>query len=87
MGKREAADERRHGTDFKEAACCPSAVVQGEAQRKNGLFQRSAREKWVPREGHQSFPPNPNEDGDRTTTLRWLLISAETGHRQHGQSG
>ena len=29
MGKREAGEERRQVTDFKEAACCPSVVVQG----------------------------------------------------------
>ena len=41
-GKRKA-DERRQATDFKEAVCCPSAVVQGAAQRKNDLCERSAR--------------------------------------------
>ena len=34
-GKRKAGEERKQATDFKEAVCCPSAVVQGEAQRKN----------------------------------------------------
>ena len=33
-GKRKAAEERRQGTDFKEAACCPSAVVQGQHGEK-----------------------------------------------------
>ena len=33
-GKRKAGEERRHATDFKEAACCPSAVVQGAAWHK-----------------------------------------------------
>ena len=28
-GKRKAGEERRQETDFKEAACCLSAVVQG----------------------------------------------------------
>ena len=27
MGKREAGEERKHATDFKEVVCCPSAVV------------------------------------------------------------
>ena len=34
-GKRKAGEERKQVTDFKEAVCCPSAVVQGAAQRKN----------------------------------------------------
>ena len=69
---------KRKATDFREAACCPSAVVQGATQRKNGLCERSARGNWDPREGQQPFRPNPNEVGDRTTTLRRLLIGAAT---------
>ena len=68
--------ERRQATDFKEAACCPSAVVQRAALRKNGLCEGSARGNWDPREGQQPFPLNPNEVVDRTTTLRRLLIGA-----------
>ena len=34
--KRKAGKEKRQA-DFKEAACYPSAVVQGAAWRKNGL--------------------------------------------------
>ena len=33
-GKRKVGEERRQATDFKEAACCPSAVVLGEKWRK-----------------------------------------------------
>ena len=32
-GKRRAGGERKQATDFKEAVCCPSAVVQGTAER------------------------------------------------------
>ena len=32
-GKRKVGEERRQA-DFKEAACCPSAIVQGAAQQK-----------------------------------------------------
>ena len=35
-GKRKAGEERRQATDLKKAVCCPSAVVQGAARRKNG---------------------------------------------------
>ena len=37
MGKRKAREERRQATDYKEAACCPFVVFQGEARRENGL--------------------------------------------------
>ena len=36
MSKRKAGEERQ-ATDFKEAAYCLSAVVQGEARQKNSL--------------------------------------------------
>ena len=35
MDKRRAGEVRRQVTDFKEAVCCPSAVVQGAEQGKN----------------------------------------------------
>ena len=34
-GKRRAGKERKQATDFKDAVCCLSAVVQGAALRKN----------------------------------------------------
>ena len=40
-GKRKAGVERKQA-DFKQAACYPSAVVQGAARQKNGLCERSA---------------------------------------------
>ena len=36
-GKRKAGEERRQEIDFEESACCPFAVVQGAARRRNGL--------------------------------------------------
>ena len=53
-GKRKAGVERRQA-NFKEAACYPSAVVQGAARRKNGLCEGSARGSWDPREEQQPF--------------------------------
>ena len=41
-GKRKAGEDRRQA-DFKEAAGHLSAVVQGDARRKNGLCEGSAR--------------------------------------------
>ena len=52
-GKRKAGEERRHA-DFKEAACYPSAVVQGAARRKKALCEGSARN-WDPQESQQPF--------------------------------
>ena len=45
------AEVKRRQANFKEAACCPSAVVQGAARRKNSLCKGSARGNWDPREG------------------------------------
>ena len=42
-GKRKAGEERRQA-NFKEAACNPSAVIQGAAQSN-----------WDPQEGQQPF--------------------------------
>ena len=39
---------------------------------------RSARDNWDLREGQQPFQPNQNGVGDRTTTLRRILIGAIT---------
>ena len=33
-GEREAREEKKQSTDFKEAACCPSVVVQSAARGK-----------------------------------------------------
>ena len=34
-GIKKAGEERKQATNFKEVVCCPSAFVQGAAQRKN----------------------------------------------------
>ena len=49
-GKRKVGEERKQVIDSKEAVCCPFAVLQGAAQRKNkwglpgltGTLERSA---------------------------------------------
>ena len=65
--------KRKQATDFKEAVCCSSRSFRGKHSEK---MKRSARGNWHPREGQQPFQPNPNGAGDRTTTLRRLLIGA-----------
>ena len=53
-GKRNEGVERRQ-TNYKEAACYPSAVVQGAARQKNALCEGSSRGNWDTRESQQSF--------------------------------
>ena len=36
-GMKKTREGRRQVTDFREAKCCPSAVVRGAAQQKNSL--------------------------------------------------
>ena len=52
--KRKAGEERKQ-TNFEEAACYPSAIVQGAARRKNALCEESARGNWDPQESQQPF--------------------------------
>ena len=52
--KRKAGVKRRQA-NFKEAACYPSAVVQGAARQKNALCEGSAQGNWDPWEGQQLF--------------------------------
>ena len=53
-GKRKAGEERKQA-DFKEAACYPSAVVQGAARQKNILCEESAWGNWDSWEDQQPF--------------------------------
>ena len=65
-------------TDYEEAVSCPSAMFRGQHSEK---MKESARGNWDPREVEQPFRPNPNGVGDRTTTLRRLLIGADIEYR------
>ena len=73
-GRRRAGEKRKQATDFKEAVCCLLPSFRGQHSEK---MKGSARGNWDPREVQQPFRPNPNEVGDRITTLRRLLIGAE----------
>ena len=55
MRRRSRAGEkkkRKQATDFEEAVCCPSAVVQGQHSEK---IKGNARDNWDPREVQQPF--------------------------------
>ena len=75
-GKRKAGEKKRPTTDFNEAVCCSSAVVQGAARRKNGLCEGNVQSNWNPLELKQPFQLNPNWVRDCTNTLGQLLIGA-----------
>ena len=72
-GKKGAGEKRKRkqAADFREAVCCPSAVVQGQHSEK---IKGSAWGDWDPRKGQQPFRPNPNGVGDRTTTVDWCSL-------------
>ena len=65
--------EKKQAIDFKEAVCCLLRSFRGQHSEK---MKGSAWGNWDPREGQQPFRPNPNGVGDRTITLRRLLIGA-----------
>ena len=54
-----------------------AALLRSFRGQHNEKMKGSARGNWDPREGQQPFRPNPNGAGDRTTTLRRLLIGGE----------
>ena len=54
-----------------------AALLRSFRGQHSEKMKGSARGNWDPREGQQPFRPNPNGVGDRTTTLRRLLIFAE----------
>ena len=54
-----------------------AALLRSFRGQHSEKMKRSARGNWDPREGQQPFRPNPNGVGDRTTTLRRLLIGAD----------
>ena len=53
-GKREAGEEKKQLTNFKETICWPSAVGQRAAWQKNGLHKELPGDS-DPRKGQQSF--------------------------------
>ena len=54
-----------------------AALLRSFRGQHSKKMKGSARGYWYPRESQQPFRPNPNGVGDRTTTLRRLLIGAD----------
>ena len=75
MGKRKVGEKRRQATYFEEVACCPSAVTQGAARQKNGLYEES-RGVTGTLGKPAAISTQPKRVWDCTTTLRRLLIGA-----------
>ena len=53
-----------------------AALLRSFKGQHSEKMKGSARGNWDPREGQQPFRPNSNGIGNRTTTLRRLLIGA-----------
>ena len=75
-GKRRAGEERR---PILRKLC--AALLRSFSGQHSEKMKESARGNWDPREVQQPFRPNPNGVGDRTITLRRLLIGAGSFNR------
>ena len=75
-GKRRAGEKekRENRRPILKKLC--AALLRSFRGQHSEKIKGSAWGNWDPREGQQPFRPNPNGVGDRTTTLRWLLIVA-----------
>ena len=69
-GKRKKENKR----PIRKKLC--AALLRSFRGQHSEKTKGSAWGNWDPREGQQPFRPNPNGVGDRTTTLRRLLIGA-----------
>ena len=74
--KRRAGErERKNRRPILKKLC--AALLRSFRGQHSEKMKGSARGKWDPREVQQPFRPNPYGVGERTTTLRRLLIGAE----------
>ena len=74
MRRRRARGERENRQPILKKLC--AALLRSFRGQHSEKMKGSAQGNWDPREGQQPFRPNPNGVGDRTTTLRRLLIGA-----------
>ena len=75
MDKRKAGEERGQETDFREAACCPFAVVQGHHGEKMVCVRGMPGVTGTLGKANIHFDPTKRVE-ESTTTLRRLLIRA-----------
>ena len=71
---REEQEKREVRRPFVKKLC--AALLRSFREQHGEKLKESARDNWDPREVQQPFRPNSNGVGDRTTTLRRLLIGA-----------
>ena len=76
-GKRRGGEKRRRENRRPILKKLFAALLRSFREQHSEKMKGSARGNWDPREVQQPFRPNPNGVGDRTTTIRCLLIGAE----------
>ena len=76
MRRRRREREKRQAIDFKEAVCCPSAVIQEQLSEKMVCARGMPGVTGTLEKASSHFNPNPNGVGDHTIMLRRLLIGA-----------
>ena len=74
-GKRGAGEKKRENKQPILKKLC-AALLRSFRGQHSKKMKGSARGNWDRREGQQPFRPIPNGAGDRTTTLRRMLIGA-----------
>ena len=77
QGKRKSENRR----PILKKVC--AALLRSFRGQRSEKMKGSAQGNWDPWEAQQPFRPNPNGVGDRTTTLRRLLIGAAVNRSHH----
>ena len=77
--KRGAGEKKKRKNKRPILKLCAALLRTFKGQHSEKM-KGSARGNWDPREGQQPSRPNPNGVGDRTTTLRRLLIGTAKYH-------
>ena len=72
VGQEKIRRKRENRRPIVKKLC--DALLRSFRGQHSEKIKGSARGNWDPREGQQPFRPDPNGAGDRTTTLRRLLI-------------
>ena len=73
--RRRAGEKKRENRRPILKKLCAALLRSFKGQHSEKM-KGNARGNWDPREGQQTFRPYPNGVGDRSTTLRRLLIGA-----------
>ena len=76
-GKSKAGEERKQSTDFREAACCPYAVLQRAARQKTVCMREVPGVTGTIEKANSHFYPTQSVVEKHTTTLRRLFIGAD----------